>query len=116
MVLASGNDLLFGGFVITGTGPKTVVLRARGPSLVPTGVPNPLANPVMQLWSGQTVIAANDDWGTAANAVQIQSSGFAPPDPAESAILVTLNPGAYSVIIYGAGGGTGVGIFEVFAQ
>ncbi len=61
------------------------------------------------------MIAANDDWGSAANAAAIQSSGYAPSDPLESAILTTLAPGAYTAILSGAGGGTGVGIIGVYA-
>jgi hypothetical protein len=112
----TGNDVMIGGFIIQGDAPQTVVVRARGPSLAPFGITEPLADPVLQLYAGQSVIAANDDWGTAANAAQIQASGFAPADPRESAILVTLPPGAYTAIVTGAGGGTGVAIVEVFAR
>jgi len=112
----TGNDVMIGGFIIQGDAPQTVVVRARGPSLVPFGITEPLGDPVLQLYAGQSVIAANDDWGTAANAAQIQASGFAPADPRESAILVTLPPGAYTAIVTGAGGGTGVAIVEVFAR
>ena len=59
-------------------------------------------------------MAANDDWGSAPNAAQIQASGFAPSNALESTILVTLPPGAYTAILAGAGGGTGVGIIGVF--
>jgi hypothetical protein len=114
----TGSDVMIGGFVIQGSGPQTVVVRARGPSLAPYGIANPLANPVLQLVrsSDQAVIASNDNWGSAANAGQISASGFAPSDALESAILVTLDPGAYTAIVTGAGGGTGVGIIEVFAR
>ncbi len=114
----TGNDVMIGGFVVQGSGPQTVVVRARGPSLIPYGVLNTLANPTLQLVrsSDQATIATNDDWGSASNAAQISASGFAPSNAQESAILVTLNPGAYTAIVTGAGGGTGVGIIEVFAQ
>ncbi len=110
----TGNDVMIGGFVIQGDVPQTVVVRARGPSLAPYGIANPLANPFLQLMSGQTVIAANDDWGGSTSALEIQQSGFAPDSPAESALLVTLAPGPYTAIVTGVGGGTGVGIVEVF--
>jgi YVTN family beta-propeller protein len=110
----TGSDVMIGGFIIQGSGPQTVVVRARGPSLAQTGVPGVLANPVLQLFQGQTQMAVNDDWGSASNAAAIQASGFAPPDALESAILVTLQPGAYTAIVTGAGGTTGVGIVEVF--
>jgi hypothetical protein len=110
------NDVMIGGFIIQGSNPQTVLVRARGPSLAAAGVTGVLANPKLQLFSGATEVASNDDWGTAANAVQIQASGLAPGDPLESVILITLNPGAYTAIVSGVGGTTGVGIVEVFAQ
>jgi hypothetical protein len=58
----------------------------------------------------------NDDWQTASNSFQLASSGFAPADPRESAILITLAPGAYTAIVSGVGGTTGVAIVEVYAQ
>jgi len=114
MQVLTGNDVLIGGFIIGGNAPKTVVVRARGPSLVPLGVPNALANPLLQLFSGASQIASNDNWTTASNAVLLNASGFAPPNPLESAIYTTLTPGAYTAIVTGSGGGTGVGIIEVF--
>jgi uncharacterized repeat protein (TIGR01451 family) len=110
----TGNDVMIGGFVIQGSGPMNVVVRARGPSLTETGVPGVLANPHLQLFTGQTQIAVNDNWQDAANAAQVQASGFAPANPLESAILTTLQPGAYTAIVTGAGGTTGVAIVEVF--
>ena len=112
----TGNNVMIGGFIIQGTGPQTVVVRARGPSLTAAGVPGALANPVLQLFSGSTLVATNDDWQTDASAAAVQSAGFAPSSALESAIRITLNPGAYTVIVTGAGGTTGVGIVEVFAQ
>ena len=112
----TGADVMIGGFIIQGDSPQTVIVRARGPSLTALGVPGALQNPLLQLFSGQTQIAVNDDWQTDTNAVQIQTRGFAPSDARESAILVTLSPGAYTAIVTGAGSTTGVGIIEVFAQ
>lgn len=114
MRVQTGDDVMIGGFIIGGSSPKTVVVRARGPSLAAAGVPNTLANPRLDLYTGQTLIAANDDWQSASNAAVISASGFAPADPLESAIHVTLDPGAYTAIVSGVGGGTGVGIVEVF--
>ena len=114
MQVLTGNDVLIGGFIIGGSQPKTVVVRARGPSLIPLGVPNAIANPRMDLYSGQTVIASSDDWGNATNAAAIQSSGFAPSNALESAILTTLNPGPYTAVVSGMNNLTGVGIIEVF--
>ena len=61
-----------------------------------------------------TSIATNDDWGQASNAQQIQQLGFAPSNSLESAILVTLAPGAYTAIVEGLNGGTGVGVVGVY--
>jgi hypothetical protein len=109
-----GDGVMIGGFTIQGEAPQTVIVRARGPSLGSASVANPLSNPTLTLVSGQSVLATNDDWGTAANAVQVQASGFAPAHPQESAILISLFPGAYTAIVGGAGGATGVGIVEVY--
>jgi hypothetical protein len=111
----TGDNLMIAGFVIQGTSPQTVVVRARGPSLAGSGVTNALSDPVLSLYSGQNVIASNNNWQTASNASTLQSSGFAPADSRESAIYITLNPGAYTAIVQGAGSTTGVGIVEVFA-
>jgi dienelactone hydrolase len=112
----TGNDVMIGGFIIAGSSDKTVMVRARGPSLTAFGITNALANPTLQLAraSDQAMIASNDDWGSAANAAQISASGFAPSNALESAILMTLAPGAYTAIVSGAGGGTGVGIVEMY--
>jgi hypothetical protein len=112
----TGNDVMIGGFVVQGSGPQRVVIRARGPSLVPFGITNALADPTLQLVrsADQVTLATNDDWRTASNASDISTSGFAPSDSKESAILLTLDPGAYTAVVSGVGGGTGVGIVEVF--
>ena len=114
MQVLTGENQLIGGFVIGGTTAKNVIVRARGPSLTAAGITNPLANPTLQLFSGQTVIASNDDWGAAANAAAITASGFAPANAQEAAILMTLNPGPYTAIVSGVGATTGVGLVEVF--
>jgi len=114
MQVLTGNDVAIGGFVIGGSTPKTIVVRARGPSLAAAGVTGVLQNPQLQLFSGQSSLAFNDNWQDAPNSAQVLASGFAPSDAAESAILITLGPGAYTAIVSGAGGGTGVGIVEIF--
>ncbi len=82
----------------------------------PFNVPGTLSDPTLTLYSGQTVIASNNNWPDATNAAQIQTAIGAPSNTLESAILVTLQPGAYTAIVSGAGGGTGLAIVEVFAQ
>jgi uncharacterized repeat protein (TIGR02543 family) len=112
----TGDDVLIGGIIVQGSGPQKVVVRARGPSLAQFGVPNLLANPQLQLFNAQhQQIAFNDNWQQASNVAEIQAGGQAPPDANESAILVTLDPGAYTAIVTGVGATTGVAIVEVFA-
>ena len=113
----AGDGVMIAGFVIAGTAPRTVVVTATGPSLA-SGIANALANPVLALVrsSDQAVIAANDDWGTSPDAARLQAAGLAPADAHESAILVTLPPGAYTAILSGAQGSTGVGMIAVYAQ
>ena len=112
----TGFNVMIGGFVISGTTSKTVIVRAIGPSLADFGVQGAIADPTLKLvHSGDnSVIAVNDDWGAAANAAQIQASGFAPSNAKESAILVTLAPGGYTAIVSGVGDTTGVGLIEVY--
>ncbi len=114
----TGDNVMIAGLIIQGDAPKTVLITARGPSMAgpPHNVPGTLANPTLSLFSGQTVIATNDNWTEAANAAQIRTAIGAPSNTLESAILVTLQPGAYTAIVSGAGGGTGQAIVEVFAQ
>jgi hypothetical protein len=107
------DNVMIGGFIIQGAGPQTVVVRARGPSL---GLAGALDDPML------TVVPAaggpayvNDDWQLDVNAARLQASGFAPGDPRESGLLLTLNPGAYTVIVSGVAGLTGVAIVEVYA-
>ena len=114
--VSGGNDVMIGGFVVQGAAPQTVVVTGIGPSLIGAGIPDALANPALTLVrsSDGAVIAANDDWGTAPNAGLIQAAGLAPGHAAESAIMVTLDPGAYTAILSG-GGATGVGIIAVYS-
>lgn len=111
-----GDGVMIGGFIIQGSSPQTVLIRAAGPNLANYGVAGVLANPKLDLYSGQTIIASNDDWQAAANAAAIQATGLAPSNVFESAILISLQPGAYTAIVSGADGGSGIAIVEVFAQ
>ena len=111
----TGQGQLIAGFIVTG-GPKLVLIRALGPSLAAEGVSPVLANPQVQLYeSGQsTPLRANDDWQSAPNKDEIESTQIAPKDPKESAILVRLEPGTYPAVVSGADGGTGIGLVEVY--
>jgi hypothetical protein len=113
----TGDNVLIGGLIL---GPiqnnaANVVIRALGPSLASSGVPNPLQDPTLEVHDGNgTTFASNDNWATDPNAVRITSNHLAPSDPNESATFQTLIPGAYTVIVRGANGGTGVGLVEVY--
>lgn len=111
--IGAGEQQLIGGFIITG-GPKLVLVRAMGPSLAAAGVSQPIANPALQLFTGSTPVAENDDWQTNSNAAQITASGLAPTNDLESALLVRLEPGAYTTVVTGDGTSTGVGLVEIY--
>jgi hypothetical protein len=104
---------LIGGFIITG-GPKLVMVRAMGPSLAAAGVSPALANPALTLYANGTQLAANDNWKTNANVADIIASGIAPNDDSEAVLLIRLEPGAYTTVVSGAGGTTGIGLVEVY--
>ena len=113
----AGEDVMIGGLIIQGSTPRTVAIVATGPSLTAHGVAQPLANPTLTLVrsSDQAVIATNDDWQSASNAAALQASGFAPSDAREAAILATLPPGAYTALVSGVGGATGVAVVGVYS-
>jgi hypothetical protein len=114
--------VMIAGFIVQGSAPKRVLIRAAGPSLANLGVLNTLPNPQVELHDNTGTIGRNDNWQitqiggvvTSDQVAEIQSSGLAPNDPAESAIIATLPPGSYTAIVQGASGGTGVGIVEVY--
>jgi hypothetical protein len=112
----TGSDVMIGGFVVTGAGSQTVAIVATGPSLGAFGITSPLANPRITLVraSDQAVVSTNDDWQTDPNASQLQAAGFSPSNSLESGLYTTLQPGAYTVIVEGVGGGTGVAVIGVY--
>ena len=107
---------MVGGFILGGNVSKQVLIRGFGPTLSSFGVTGALANPVLELYwdhdnnptTAATLLVRNDDWGTAANAATLQASGFAPANSLESAVYVSLAPGAYMAIVSGAGSTLGV--------
>jgi hypothetical protein len=112
----TGDNVLIGGFIVTGTQPKRVIVRAIGPSLTAAGVPGALANPTLELHDSSQVIASNDNWTNAPNRQEIIDSTLAPTNDLESAILMTLpaNNAAYTAIVTGVNGDTGVGLVEAY--
>jgi hypothetical protein len=111
----TGQGVLIGGFIIDG-GPKHVMIIARGPSLAQFGVSPVLADPKLQLFDGQTVIAQNDNWQTNANLSNVTNIIFSSTlDPADAVILTTLEPGGYTTIVSSStGSGTGIALVEVY--
>ncbi len=110
-----GGNVMVGGFILGGTTGARVVVRAIGPSLVPFGVANALLDPMLELYdSNGSLIASNDNWRSDQKTAIIDTT-MAPHNIREAAIVATLVPGAYSGVIRGAQGSTGVALFEVFA-
>ncbi len=109
----TGDNVLIGGFIVTGTEQKRVMLRAIGPSLPVAGR---LENPTLELHGRAGLIASNDNWRDSPNRQEIIDSQLAPTNDLESAILAKLpaNGAPYTAIVRGANGGTGVGLVEVY--
>jgi hypothetical protein len=109
----TGDNVMIGGVIITGSGQKRGILRAIGPSLVNYGITNPLQDPTLELhdYTG-AVIAFNDNWMDAPNRQEIIDSGLAPTNNLESAILTSLSPGNYTAIVRGVNNGTGIALVE----
>jgi hypothetical protein len=116
MRVQTGDSVGIGGFIITGTGPKHVLLRAIGPSLTQAGVPDVLADPVLELHGPSPfVTVVNDNWrDDPVQEALIIASGIPPTNNLESAIDATLSPGAYTGIIKGKNNTSGVGLIEVY--
>ncbi len=108
----TGDNVLIGGFIVTGTQPKKVIIRAIGPSLALTGK---LADPKLALYnSAGNILASNDDWQQSADKQTIIDSTVPPTNPKESAIVASLPPGAYTAIVSGVGSATGIALVEVY--
>lgn len=125
----SSDGVLIGGFVITGNSPKRVLVRGVGPGLAAYGVNSTLTDPVLTLFSENTVLARNDNWGTPVTVNTTQSPATGPEITAagrsvgafdlaagsrDAAVVVTLAPGAYTAQVAGAGGGTGTALIEIY--
>jgi sugar lactone lactonase YvrE len=112
-----GNVLIVG-FVIGGETAKTVLIRASGPALNAFGVTGTLPDPLLDLYSGTTVLASDFAWGgdSAIASAAASVGAFAWTDSAsdDSAVLLTLAPGAYTAQVSGAAGDTGVALIEVY--
>jgi hypothetical protein len=116
MRVQTGDNVGIGGFIITGTAPKHVLLRAIGPSLAQSDVPNALPDPVMELHApGAFVTVTNDNWrDDPVQEAAILATGLPPTNNLESAIDITLAPGAYTAIVRCTNNTLGVALIEVY--
>ncbi len=112
--VSSGEQVLIGGFIITGSSPKEIVLRALGPSLQTKGISDPLPDPVLELHGGDgALLLTNNNWGDT-QGTEISATGLAPADPREAAILFEASPGTYTAVVTSHTGESGVGLIEAY--
>jgi hypothetical protein len=110
----TGDNVMIGGVIIAGPDAKTILLRAIGPSLASFDIQNPLQNPTLELHdSNGTLITSNDDWQTDQR-LDVEATGLKPSNDLESAIVQTLDPGAYTAILRGINDSTGVALIEAY--
>lgn len=116
MHVRSGDNVGIGGFIITGSAPKQVLLRAIGPSLTSSGLSDPLPDPVLELHGpGTFATVRNDNWrDDPVQEALIKATGIPPTNDLESAIHVTLAPGTYTAVVTGKDNGEGVGLVEIY--
>jgi hypothetical protein len=113
----TGENILIGGFIISGNDPKKVLLLAKGPSMTSGGnpVPGRMSNPTLELHAGNgSLMTSNDDWKDSPDRAAIESSGLAPTDDRESAIIRTLVPGSYTGVLAGKDNSTGIALVEIY--
>ena len=116
---STGDNVLIGGFIVQGSQPAQLIVRCLAFTLASFGIPNALADSVIELHDANNIIASNDDWFTSSDAETISSYHLDPPNSIESALLVTLNPGNYTAIVKSFSNAqqpatTGVALFEVY--
>ncbi len=112
--VSTDDNVLIGGVILSGVTPKRVLLRGIGPSLSGS-LSNALANPTMELFNGNgDLLGRNDNWRDAPNAGEIEATGIAPSNDAESAILMPLSAGQYTAVVSGVDRGTGNGVVEAY--
>jgi hypothetical protein len=114
LLIQTGHNVGIAGFVIGGTEAKKLLIRGLGPTLSQFNVTGVMPNPTLKLYDGSgSLITANDDWKSNQEA-DITATQLAPPNDVESAVLATLQPGAYTVIQSDASAATGIGLLEVY--
>jgi hypothetical protein len=114
--VGTGDNVLIGGLIIQGDKKKTILLRALGPSLGANGITGALQDPEMMLLDASgNVLETNDNWQDGPDAKAVSASGKAPADPREAAIVRSLAPGSYTVVVSGVNNTTGIGLVENYA-
>lgn len=117
-LVGAGENVQIAGFVIAGSAPKQVLIRAAGPELAgdPYNIPAVLEDPVIELHDGSgAIIAGNNDWDPSLEATFAAAGAFAwTPGSKSAALAMQLDPGAYTAVVRGADGGAGVAIAEVY--
>ena len=122
-LVGTGGNVLIAGFVIDGTAARTVLIRGAGPALAALGVAGALPDPQLQLYQsngagGSALLGSDTGWGgdpqIASTAASVGAFSWGPVATQDSAILVTLPPGAYTAVVSGASGDTGIGLIEVY--
>ncbi|HZE13237.1 MAG TPA: matrixin family metalloprotease [Chthoniobacterales bacterium] len=110
-----GENVMIGGFIITGSDSKKVLLRAIGPSLASAGITGTMQNPYLELHdSSGATIASDDDWQTGGQRDQIIATGAPPQNDLESAIVATIAPGNYTALLRGVNETTGIALVETY--
>ncbi len=112
----TSDQVLIGGFIITGTESKKIVLRAIGPSLASSGLGGGVLNdPTLELHAASgAIIATNDNWQTDPGASELIANGLAPKDDREAATVQTLAPGSYTAVVSGRNNVNGIGLIEIY--
>jgi hypothetical protein len=116
----AGSNLLTAGFYVSGSVPKRLLIRGAGPALAQFGLGGLLARPLVQVYSGSTILAENSGWSTSPDATAIAAAGnqagafpFA-SGSADAALLLNLAPGSYSAQLSGVGSATGTALIEIY--
>ena len=116
----TGGDTLIVGFVVSGSGSRTLLVRGVGPTLAAFGVAGALADPSITLFNATAQLATNDNWGQAANAAQISATAAAvgafalPPGSLDASLLRDFSTSSYTVQVTGAAGATGTALMEAY--
>ena len=108
----AGDNVLIGGIIIGGSVNKRVLVRGIAPSLAGS-VPTPLADPTLEIYQGNTKIASNDNWKDTQQ-TEIAATGIAPKNELESAAIVNLAPGTYTMVLRGKNNMTGNALVEAY--